>query len=573
MREKFTPSTAWVRVVTERRLLMPTLIFVAVFLLYVAFLTHGAHITRDPIDYASAAESTLYSSHSPFHLIYQPVGRLFYLLWGLFGYQGGAMLPMQVLNALAGALGVALFYVVLNKIVEDRFIALATSLMLAFSYSYWRYSVEAMPYVPMVLILVLSFVLMLRIPRINSRREALFLGMANGLAVLFNVGCVLLLPSAGVAIWARRKGVRDFWQCFVLYTLGLFLVGAVPYMIFGVAVLGFRSPQDVLIQYGLGQRYWLSPGGAQFSFIGLGSLFVGESFALRFLSSNPTARARIVSSLPALPLAPPEVSKISILQIIAILGVLVLVALGLLACVLYVARFWKRIWHNQRLLLMICVSWLAPFAIFTVWVSPMKSHHWIANLIPIWTIVALVLKDAKDNMSHRLAAQIKLQGLTLVFLCSLFFVNFFGSILPDHNPKANWNMELALLLSNHVGERDLIMPLEAGDYKHAPPYMLYYVRCQVIPVRYYLFQEELGPYIRGEIEATLSESRHVYVLFDAFDSDQGYRQISRATGLSNEEIRRRIDELFTGYDLQMALQQDDGEPLLYELIPKSGEGL
>jgi hypothetical protein len=220
---------------------------------------------------------------------------------------------------------------------------------------------------------------------------------------------------------------------------------------------------------------------------------------------------------------------------------------------------------------MLCISWLVPFAIFTVWLSPMTSHHWIPNLIPIWTIFALVLKDIKDNMSHGLAAHIKLQGFTLIFLFSLFFVNFFGSILPDHNPQANWNMELALFLSDHISERDLIMPLEAGDYKHVPPYIMHYVGCEVIPVRAYLFQEELGPYIRGEIEARLSESRHVYVLFDAFDSDQGYRQISRATGLSNEEIRRRIDELFTGYDLQMALQQDDGEPLLYELIPKKQE--
>ncbi len=567
MREKLIQSTAWIRGGIERRLLMPTLIFAAIFLLYIAFLTHGAYITRDPIDYAYAAESSLHSAHSPFHLLYQPVGRLFYLLWGVLGYQGGAMLPMQVLNALLGALGVALFYVVLNKIVEDRFVALATSLMLAFSYSYWRYSVEAMPYVPMVLILVISLALMLRISRINSKREACLLGMANGVAALFNVGCVLLLPAVAVAIWARRKGVRDLCQRLALYSLGLLLVGVVPYVIFGVAMLGIRSPQDVLTQYGRGTRYWLGGVSPLLSLVGLASLFVGESFALRFFSSNPTARAGIVSSLPSLPLAPPEVSRISNLQIIAILGFLVVVALGLLACVVHVIRFSKRIWHNQRLLLMICVSWLAPFAVFTVWVSPMKSHHWIANLIPIWTVFALVLKDIKDNVSHRWAARVHLQCLTVMFVFSLFLVNFFGSILPDHDPKANWNMELALLLSNYVGEQDLIMPLEAGDYKHAPPYIRYYVRCEVIPVRAYLFDEGLGPYIRGQIEGRLSGGAHVYVLFDAFDSDQGYRQVSRATGLSHEEIRRRIDDLFTGYVRRMALQQD-GEPLLYELIPQ-----
>jgi hypothetical protein len=160
------------------------------------------------------------------------------------------------------------------------------------------------------------------------------------------------------------------------------------------------------------------------------------------------------------------------------------------------------------------------------------------------------------------------RGLVSAFLLCLFAVNFFGAILPAHDPQTNWNLQLALQLRNYIGKEDLLVPLEAGDYKHLPPYASYYTGCQVIPARGILGDYPKS-YVRQQIENTIARGHRVYVLSDVFDSELGYAHLSRYSGWSKEKIGEEMNSLFANYNLVVSLRDDVQKPLLYEV--KTGD--
>ncbi len=136
----------------------------------------------------------------------------------------------------------------------------------------------------------------------------------------------------------------------------------------------------------------------------------------------------------------------------------------------YLIRYWKRPWCHHRKLLAICLAWIIPFSVLGLYLRPETVHVWLPILVPVCLILALVLQDAKHN--RVLCEYLPLKGwqtLAISFLVALFSLNFFGSILPGHNPNSNWTLRMSSLLKDWAGEDDLVICLEAGEFKHLPP--------------------------------------------------------------------------------------------------------
>src|SRR6185436_6206650 len=93
----------------DRRVVAPVTLFFLTFAIYLTTLTQ-VH-TFDALSYVTSVERKLWTEvFHPHHLAYGPLGVLALHAGRALGYGGGAALPMQMVNALAGALGVALFY-------------------------------------------------------------------------------------------------------------------------------------------------------------------------------------------------------------------------------------------------------------------------------------------------------------------------------------------------------------------------------------------------------------------------------------------------------------------------------
>src|SRR5262245_39172775 len=93
----------------DSRRVTPIALFFGTLLLYLTTLTQ-VH-TFDALSYVTSVERKPWIEvFHPHHLAYGPLGVLTLAIGQAVGYQGGAALPMQLVNAVAGALGVSLFF-------------------------------------------------------------------------------------------------------------------------------------------------------------------------------------------------------------------------------------------------------------------------------------------------------------------------------------------------------------------------------------------------------------------------------------------------------------------------------
>src|SRR5215212_11853090 len=113
----------------ERRTGAPVALFLLTFAIYLTTLTQ-VH-TFDALSYVTSVERKPWTEvFHPHHLAYGPLGVLALHAGRALGYTGGAALPMQMVNALAGALGVALFYVIVRRVTRRNDLALISALLL-----------------------------------------------------------------------------------------------------------------------------------------------------------------------------------------------------------------------------------------------------------------------------------------------------------------------------------------------------------------------------------------------------------------------------------------------------------
>src|SRR5690349_8576949 len=109
---------------SDRQAGMPMVLFLLSLAIYLTTLTQ-VH-TFDALSYVTSVERKPWTEvFHPHHLAYGPLGVLALHAGRALGYTGGAALPMQVLNALAGALGVALFYTIVQRVTRRADLALA----------------------------------------------------------------------------------------------------------------------------------------------------------------------------------------------------------------------------------------------------------------------------------------------------------------------------------------------------------------------------------------------------------------------------------------------------------------
>ncbi|HEX9373929.1 MAG TPA: glycosyltransferase family 39 protein, partial [Roseiflexaceae bacterium] len=348
-----------------RRLALPAALFCLTLLAYLTTLTQ-VH-TFDALSYVTSVERKPWTEvFHPHHLAYGPLGTLALTAGRAIGYAGGAALPMQLVNAAAGALGVALFFAVVRRATGRTDVALAAALLLGGAYAYWYYAVEIEVYTVATLFLIVCLGLMARPELWRSPRLLLALGLAQGGAILFHQTNVLLCaPVATMFLISQVAGRRSQVagqdrRCVTCdlrrgawYAITLALTVGLPYLFVGVVVSGFRSWGEFsawLTEYAR-TGWWGGPITAQ-KWAGLG----------KGLSET---------------LAQPGGALLWLL-----LAALLLVHV-------------RRLAAAPRPLLAALAVWLLVYGGFFLWWEPDNVEFWIASLPPALLLLALALPGAR----------------------------------------------------------------------------------------------------------------------------------------------------------------------------------
>src|SRR5215212_11423499 len=189
-----TRARPWI----DRQAGVPMVLFLLSLAIYLTTLTQ-VH-TFDALSYVTSVERKPWTDvFHPHHLAYGPLGVLALHAGRALGYTGGAALPMQMVNALAGALGVALFYTIARRLTRRADVAMAVALLLGGGYAYWYYAVEIEVYTVATLFLIVCLDILTRPGWWRSQRSLLLLGLAQAGAVLFHQTNMLLCGP--IAVW------------------------------------------------------------------------------------------------------------------------------------------------------------------------------------------------------------------------------------------------------------------------------------------------------------------------------------------------------------------------------------
>ena len=288
----------------------------------------------------------------PHHLAYGPLGALANHSAALLGWQAGAERPLQVMNALAGALGVALFALLVVRQGDGRRLpaALLAALLLGSSYAYWYYAVEVEVYTIAALLLIVALGLMGAIARNPRPGLAAALGLVQGLTLLFHQTNLLLSLPALVALsvgWRSQEQptLRSGLTMSVAYGLPLGLIVAGAYLGIGLGLSGLRS-WDAFYAWVAGYTttgFWGGP-------IGLSRLpLLGQG--LTDTLAQPAG---------------------------AIVGPILL---GLLLA------GWRQLRTAPRGMVAICLSWIFIYGLFFFWWEPDNVEFWIASLPPFYLLL------------------------------------------------------------------------------------------------------------------------------------------------------------------------------------------
>ena len=184
----------------------------------------------------------------PNHMLYRPLGYAVQQAFAAAGVRTSSVLTLQVLSAIFGALGLGFAFLMLDRVIGDRAIAVWTTLILSISWSYWTMSTDIY-----YLSLSAMFVAAAMAVFVQARSDAAFTacGLLAGLAILSFQANVFLLPglAAGIVLAIPPPDTRTAIRRMVLLGGAAAAVVGTAFVSVGILVYGRETLGD-LFQWG-----------------------------------------------------------------------------------------------------------------------------------------------------------------------------------------------------------------------------------------------------------------------------------------------------------------------------------
>jgi len=457
-------------------------------LAYIASLSHN--YMGDGVQFALEMESgTWQSMLHPNHLLYLPIAKFYFGIWKLLGWSGGALLPLQVLSALAGGLSVGLFYYISRLVLPHSRVPLIIAGGFAVSHGPWLFSTDAeIATVPLAINLVLLWRAMAGASKPSKRAvHAILLGVGAGISILTHQTGVFMGPVIVGAMltdprWHRETRWRD-----ALYFVAAAMFTALPvYWIVGRLVRGVQGLDDLITwQFGLSQ------------------LGLWGALSIRNALHGMYGFLKTLAGFPGLG---PSTRTIDFLAEAGTMEkaafVAYLLSLLMLASAPFLALMLKpRLLTRHRRIKLLLLLWAAPYAIFAAYWVPGDMQFWVPVLAPWWLSVGIVL----DCVGLERGPEPRMVGPSLIskdahaallpigVVAILFAANGLGVILPNRQLERNHEYRVAMDVRELTSADDLLITT-GGDRLFL--YLPYFAGRETISV----FHELLHSDSAGETE-------------------------------------------------------------------------
>ena len=355
-----------------------------------------------------------------------------YRLPKLFGWSGGAIEPLQIVNALAGGACVGLMYATAASLTESRRIAALAAAGFAVSGAPWLLSSDAEFVMVPLAFGAAALLLAVRAARPDhSIREAVAAGALTGLAILASLPNAAAGLAFGAALAIDRKNGSDYIRRSAAFSLAALVMALPVYLL--VAGSSVFAPHPGSAWYGRLALGDVTHGAYAFlrSLVLAPGLSMGDHTALFLRAANRVERLAfglryVVSALIA---ATPFV-------------------------VLIIARRRGALRRGDPLLLPLVaiIAWSASHALFAIWWVQGDISFWVPVTFGWWLIAAFAIRPilAPGRSSVGLGAICGLIGF-------LAIGNASAVILPNRSLERNVTRSVVATLLERTSPEDLVL--------------------------------------------------------------------------------------------------------------------
>ncbi|HTH51225.1 MAG TPA: hypothetical protein VL501_04800 [Pyrinomonadaceae bacterium] len=225
---------------TERQPVTTAAIFVGTLAVYLSFLTKQYY--WDGVTFALAIETSQdwRTLLHPNHLLYEPLGSIFYRICQAVWPGIRAITALQILSAISGSASAAMMYTLLRRIVRDNYIAVCLAVLFAFTATWWRFATDADAYIPAIACLLLCSQLLTR-----ERGAVVGAVVSFAAAMCLHQLSLIALPALVLIIWSRSASRERVHRTtsFILLS-GCLTIGLYGYAFYEVT--GSTSPANFL---------------------------------------------------------------------------------------------------------------------------------------------------------------------------------------------------------------------------------------------------------------------------------------------------------------------------------------
>ncbi|MES2767367.1 MAG: glycosyltransferase family 39 protein [Bacteroidota bacterium] len=421
------------------------IIFFAALAVYGFTLSRSIGTTHDSIEYINSIdaitarmlhqENQHVNSHAikdwemevfhPHHLLYNPAAAGWVVLLRLSGITLDSVILVAFLNAIFGAAGVSVFYLLLrNRMQGSVFESAAGSLLVLACFGYWFHSVVIEVYIIPVFFLLLALYFLTH-PKPNVK-TFLAVGFFHGAAILFHqIHVLFFLPVLGIVLLQHRSRNITFLKSIAGYSAAIIPVVGIPYLYVVFGFLNFSSIQDI--------QYWTtryaSEGSAWSPFALTTFAKAAFGFCRSIVGGNFAFAIPEVQSLMKRLFADNNMEDE--IYLVRHINIGFAYFLGFITITVFAWLFYL-VFKNRKTIgtfrlkftpvALAAFLWFLPYAAFFCFWVPQSPEFWFPQLLCVWIGLFGISVAAADTERRRNTLQILSIGLLLLF------INYFGSM-------------------------------------------------------------------------------------------------------------------------------------------------